>query len=348
MIKTKGRELNTSSITITLLFLYLVIFPLFGNDFSILNITGFMYQILLASSLVLIWGYCGIFSFAQAAFFGIGGYCYGIITLNAQNPALTPVALLVAVASGFVVAGIFGYFLFYGGVNDSFIGIITLCFTMVLETFMQQTAAPKWKIGRVALNGFNGINRIPPLHIGKIAIVDKPFYYVVLVTIIAVYAIYRAVERRNIGYTLKAIQENAHRTSLLGYNVAKIKTLVFACGGAIAALAGVYYTMWGGYIVPTSMNITSATIPIVLAAAGGRKNAAAVYIFGLGYLKFAQSLAAKGTQYAFVVLGALLIIVVLIVPDGIVETLFRFLDRTVLDKIKDKFGKGGVSNVARE
>ena len=252
-------EWNTSSIASLIFFIVLFVYPLFSSGFSILNLTSFMYQMLLASSLVLIWGYCGLFSFAQAAFFGLGGYCYGILTLNWQNNALTPIAMLLSVAFGFAVAGIFGYFLFYGKVNDSFLGVITLCFTLIGETFLQQTADPKWKIGKVALNGFNGINKIPPLTIGSYQVVGVPFYYVVLLTILIVLIVFKRLEKRNAGYALFALRENTHRSSLLGYNASKIKTLVFAAGGGIAALAGVYYTMWGGYIVPTSMNMTSAT-----------------------------------------------------------------------------------------
>lgn len=334
-------EWNTSSIASLIFFIVLFVYPLFSSGFSILNLTSFMYQMLLASSLVLIWGYCGLFSFAQAAFFGLGGYCYGILTLNWQNNALTPIAMLLSVAFGFAVAGIFGYFLFYGKVNDSFLGVITLCFTLIGETFLQQTADPKWKIGKVALNGFNGINKIPPLTIGSYQVVGVPFYYVVLLTILIVLIVFKRLEKRNAGYALFALRENTHRSSLLGYNASKIKTLVFAAGGGIAALAGVYYTMWGGYIVPTSMNMTSATIPIVLAAAGGRKNPIAVYLFSLIYLKFAQVMAANGTQYAYVVLGAILILVVLIVPNGIIDTAFQFIDQFVKEHFTKSTQKEG-------
>jgi len=340
----KKENINSSNIATVLFFGYLFAYPLFSTDFGVLNITSFMYQMLLASSLVLIWGYCGIYSFAQAAMYGLGGYCYGIISLNIGNNALTPLAALLSVAFCFTVAAFFGYFLFYGGVNDSFIGIITLCITLAIETFLQQTAAPYWKIGRVRLNGFNGINKIPALHIGEMSLKGLPFYYVVAVTILIILIIFKLIEKRGTGYAMFSIRENPKRSTMLGYNVAKIKTLVFAFGGAIAGLAGVYYTMWGGYIVPTSMNMTSATMPIVLAAAGGRKNPIAVYIFSIIYLQFSQTLAANGTQYSYVILGALLIVVVLFVPNGIISTLFDWIDSHVFAKLHNSTMKEGKRN----
>ena len=89
------------------------------------------------------------------------------------------------------------------------------------------------------------------------------------------------------------------------------------------------------------MNMTSATIPIVLAAAGGRKNPIAVYLFSLIYLKFAQVMAANGTQYAYVVLGAILILVVLIVPNGIIDTAFQFIDQFVKEHFTKSTQKEG-------
>lgn len=336
MKKTNKIQWNTSSVVSLIFFAVLFVYPSFASGFGILNMTSFMYQMLLASSLVLIWGYCGLFSFAQAFFYGLGGYCYGVIALNFTSRAWTPFAMIGAVLFGAAIAGIFGYFLFYGKVNDSFLGVITLCLTLIGETFLQQTADPKWKVGKVPLNGFNGINGIPPLTIGNYEVTGKSFYYVVLVTILLVLLIFKRIEKRSTGYALFALRENTHRSSLLGYNASKIKTLVFAAGGGIAALAGVYYTMWGGYIVPTSMNMTSATIPIVLAAAGGRKNPIAVYLFSLVYLKFAQTMAANGTQYAYVVLGAILVLVQLLVPNGIIDTIFQAIDRLVGEHLGKK------------
>lgn len=52
--------------------------------------------------------------------------------------------------------------MFYGGVTGIFVGIVTLSCTLVLETFMSQTAGPQWAIGSARLNGFNGMSGMPP------------------------------------------------------------------------------------------------------------------------------------------------------------------------------------------
>lgn len=333
-MKKLGSKINTTMIISVLLYGFLLLYPAFGSNYQIQNMVSFFYQMLLAASLVLIWGYCGIFSFGQAAFFGIGGYVYAIATLNWGNTAFTPLAMLLAMVVGFIVAGIFGYFLFYGGVNDAFMGVITLCFTVACYTFMSQTAGDDWMIGEVRLNGFNGINKVPTLYFGDFKVNGIYLYYFVLAVIILVAVLLKVIEKRPVGYSMIALRENTHRSSLFGYNAAKIKTLVFAVGGMIAALAGVFYAMWGGYIVPSAMDMTKGTIPVVLVAAGGRKNPTAVFLFSLLYLWFSQSLAVVGTEYAFVILGILLILVVIFVPDGLVASMFDYIDRKVFKKGK--------------
>ncbi len=105
----------------------------------------------MALSLAMIWGKAGILSFGQTAFFGIGGYLYGIYTLNVLGSGATWIGILVGVLAGGIVAAILGYFMFYGGVNDVFVGLTTLALTLVLQTFMAQTAGPEWTVGEARL-----------------------------------------------------------------------------------------------------------------------------------------------------------------------------------------------------
>ncbi len=62
--------------------------PAVLSAFQIVQLTVFMIYSLLALSLDLIWGFGGILSFGQAAFFGVGGYCYGIVGINSGSTAL--------------------------------------------------------------------------------------------------------------------------------------------------------------------------------------------------------------------------------------------------------------------
>lgn len=317
------------------LFLFLFAYPLFVTPYKVLNLSYFLSMVFLSLSLSLIWGYSGIFSFGQAAFFGVGGYFYAIFTMNYNSPSLTSVGLIIGILIGAVVALILGYLMFYGGINDVFVGLITLCLTVVLETFMAQTAGPQWKIGNVGLGGYNGINGIPNLSFGSFELIGNNFYYFVLILLLLTYLGLRLFIRSKYGYAVIAIRENRERTKLFGYNVPKIQMFIFAIGGAMASLSGILYAMWGSYMTPSVVGLTAATLPVVLVAAGGRKNLTASIIFTIVYYWFSQSLSASGSEYALIILGVALILVILFVPEGIVVALFRLIDNLLINKNKE-------------
>ncbi len=326
------KNMSMENIATAVLFIILFLYPAFPGvkNYGLLQFTGYFYQLVLACSVVLIWGFTGIFTFAQVAFFGLAGYCYAVVVLNMERPSLTWLATLIAIGFAFLVALVFGYFMFYGGVNESFIGIITLCLTMLCQTFFSQTAdTTKYRIGKAAFNGANGITGLPGLVINGEKISIRAQYFIVLIILCLIVCSLIYIKKQRIGYALIAIRENPSRASLLGYNNAYIKTMTFAVGGAIAGLAGVLYIWWGGYIVPTAMSMTSATIPIVICAAGGRKSPISSMLFGLGYLMFDNYLAYKGSQFSLIILGVVLILVIMLIPNGIVETVLEALDRKI-------------------
>lgn len=325
-------KLNTENIIAALIFLFLFIYPFFVDTYGVMNLAYFLSMVFLSLSLTLIWGYCGIFSFGQAVFFGISGYFYAVFTLNSGITTLTPLGLFLGVLIGGGVAWILGYFMFYGGVNDVFVGLITLCVTLVLETFMGQTAGDQWTVGQVNLGGFNGINSIPSLQAGSFLLTGISFYYVVLITLFIIFLLLKWFAISKLGTAVIAIRENRDRTKLLGYNVPRIQSLVFAMGGALASLSGIFYVSWGNYITPSVFGLASATIPVVLVAAGGRKNVTSALLFTLVYYWFSQTLSASGSEYALVILGLVLIVAILFVPNGLVVALFDAGDHLFFSK----------------
>lgn len=321
-----GKLASTENVFLLFIVIAGILLPVFLNAYRVSVFSYFYTSVLLGFSISLIWGYTGIFSFGQAAFFGIGGYAYGILAKMIENPAFTPVALLVGVVLAALVAAILAYFMFYGGINDVFVGLITMCFTIALSTFMGQTAGTQWQIGGVSLGGFNGITNIPTLHFGSHSLSKVQFYYVTFIIVAAVLIALMVLKRTKIGYALLAIRENRTRSALFGYNVPKIQVIVFTIGGAIAGLAGVLYAAWGQYITPSNLDLDASTLIVVLVAAGGRKNPVAAVIFTMVYSVIANQLSSSGSEYALIILGLVLILVILFVPNGIIASLFDGVD----------------------
>lgn len=308
-------------------------YPLFSDGYTVGNTVYFFVWVFIALSLCLIWGYGGSLSFGQTAFFGIAGYSYGILTINFGSAyGFTLLALVIAVAIAALFAVLVGYFMFFGRIAGVFLGIVTLAVTLMLERFMAQTAGPEWHIGAARLNGFNGMSAMPPLTIpwpGEpiVLFADVGLYYFVLGLLVFVYLALRILMNSSFGNVIVAIRENPERAEMLGYDVRKYQLITFVIGAALAGLSGVLYTVWGQYITPSSMGMTAAALPLIWVAVGGRSDLTSTVIGTLVVLAAFQALTIYGSQYALVFMGVLLVLTVLIAPNGLVLGVMNWLGR---------------------
>jgi branched-chain amino acid transport system permease protein len=307
-------------------------YPLFSDGYTVGNTAYFFVWVFMALGLCLIWGYGGALSFGQTALFGLSGYSYGILTLNFGSAyGFTLLAMLVALVIAVLFSLVLGYFLFYGGITGVFLGIVTLSVTLVFERFMAQTAGPEWKVGSARLNGFNGMSGMPPLTLpwpgGDIVLfADIGLYYLIFGLLVLVYLGMRILVNSRFGNVLVAIRENPERAEMLGYDIRRYQLAAFAVGSCLGGLSGVLYTAWGQYITPSSMGITAAALPVVWVAVSGRGDLTATLFGTLLVLAVFQALTIYGSQYALVAMGLLLVITVLLAPEGLILSAWRKLE----------------------
>jgi branched-chain amino acid transport system permease protein len=292
------------------------------DDAAIGNLAFYLLWSFLAMGLAVMWGHGGILSFGQTAFFGLAGYAYGVLSTNLgagplQSWGSVTLALLVAAAG----SALLGYMICYGKVTGIFIGIVTLSVTLVFETFMAQTAGPQWTLGNARLNGFNGMSGMPSLSVawgGEELAIDGTRFYVLVVVLVAV--TYLGLQRllsSSFGLTLASIRDNPRRAEMLGIDIRLYQMLVFVISGVLAGLSGVLYTVWGSYITPSSMGLTSAALPVIWVATAGRKNIAGTIVCAAGLVWLSEWLAVYGSEYALILMGSILLFVVLIAPQGL-------------------------------
>ncbi|MFO1350603.1 MAG: ABC transporter permease [Gammaproteobacteria bacterium] len=306
--------------------------PNYIDGYTINNFAYFMIWTFMALGLSLLWGYTGILSFGQTAFFGLAGYAYGVITINyGAEYGMTLWALLAALVLAGLFAALLGYFMFYGGIRDVFVGIVTLSVTLVFETFMAQTAGPEWAIGSARLNGFNGMSGMPPLALpggGDLLYLEgNDLFWFVLALLVIVYLALRILVNSKFGNVLVAIRENHTRAEMLGYDIRRYQLIVFVLSAMLAGLSGVLYTAWGTYITPSSMGLTAAALPIVWVAAGGRKDLTATIIATIALVWLSQLLAVNGNQYALILMGVIMLVAVMLTPEGFVVSTVKWLTR---------------------
>ncbi len=296
-------------------------------------------QAILALSLTLVWGHAGIFSLGQAAIYGIGGYAYGFWAINlADNTGESVTAVIAAAAAGTVFATLLGYFVFYGNVTDVYVAIITLAVSLVLFAFVNSTSGRAYRIGEAPFGGYNGMTGIPrltwrlPGGTGHELTRTQFFLFCVAAGLLIAVAI-RLLSRRPFGRIAMALQHNELRTGLLGYDVRWHKLAVFTVGGGIAAFAGALLAAWGRFMSPPVFSLTPAALVVIWVLVGGRGSVSGAFVGVLVVKGFSSWFGGASGDNEPIVLGAILVLIVLALPGGIVAGVSRLMGRADLTRL---------------
>jgi ABC-type branched-subunit amino acid transport system permease subunit len=308
-------------------FVLLFILPQVVSLYGVTQMTVFVAMAVFALSQGFIWGFGGIMSFGQSAFFGLGGYVYAVSVINMGDSTI-PVLLSIAVPAAF--AALLGYFMFFGRISDAYVGVITLTVTIILFNVVNSTSGDFYTIGQAALGGFNGMPNVPPINMpGHPDAAFGPIdtWYFAMGALIVVYVLLRLALASRFGRVVVAIRENETRVQLLGYDARVYKLLVFTIGGGVAGLGGCIFTNWGAFISPTIFGLASAAQVLIFVLVGGLGTLVGPVLgaFGIEYL-----ISIIGTQQTFnanLVLGAVLLGFVLLVPQGVVPVVWSGIAR---------------------
>lgn len=315
----------------TAIALAVAVLPFAVSDiFILLQLTLFMAYGILAMSLGWVWGYGGIFSFGQAAFYGLGGYTYAVVSINMGG---STTALVAGVGLPAAFALFLGYFMFYGRISTVYVAVITLVVSLIFYKFLGHTAGYEYTIGTAHLGGFNGMPALPPINLpGDPAkfVYPEDMFLITGICLLLVYAGLRLLMRSRFGRAVAAVRENELRAELLGYDTRFYKTATFGIGGAVAGLAGVLYANWNAYVSPTVFDLGFSAQIIIWVVVGGLGTLVGPLIGAmlLGFVTIEL-----GTQQSVdvnLILGVILVLFVLAVPEGVApraRALWRRLGR---------------------
>lgn len=276
---------------------------------------------LLALSLAWVWGKAGVFSFGQPLFFGIGAYAYGAASINMEGQQFgTVVSLATALLIGGFVAGLLGYFMFYGRVSNLAVGIVTLAATLTAQTAITATSGGSWKVGSAPLGGENGMTPIPLPSLPGVGDLDiEQLYLLNAFSAAAVLLLLIWLSRRPMGRIAAAVRENEERSELLGYDVRWEKLRAFIVGGLVAGFGGGLFAGWSGIAYPSVFSLSQMALVVVWVLIGGRGSLigpfVAVFLVQLLNHKLSggSGLPAGTSQ---LILGLLMIVFVLVLPGG--------------------------------
>jgi len=311
----------------------LIAVPLFANPYTVILMSSVLTSGILALSLSVLWGYTGVLSLGQGIFYGLGGYVYAVLALNIGGDAAAGTfwASIGAVILVAVPAVMMGAILFYAKLRGVYIAILTLVATMLVETFMVQTTDSFYTIGVADLGGANGMSGIPAVGFdlaGYSISIDgrRPsFYYLVLGLLLMVYLGLRALVNSKFGFIMVACREDPERTAMFGFDVRLLQLGVFAMSASIAGLAGVLNAAHSGYVEPSVFGIQMNILVVIWVAVGGRTQLTGA-VLGALVLQWLNVYFLSGTDYAVLAMGMILIISMMVAPQGLYPA---FVERLV-------------------
>jgi urea transport system permease protein len=297
------------------LFLALFYVPYLMVGYPVFVLPQYMLFGVLALTLCLLWGFAGMVSFGQGAFFAIGAYALGI-TLQRMEGAASPwLGLLLAGVVGAALAGLIGYFLFSADVRDSYFVLVTLAISTIVYVVANSQSD--------LTGGFNGmfVERVSfPLPGGATLSLasDLSAYYTVFAFTLLTYIGFRLLQRSRFGRVLVGIRENEDRTRALGYNTALYKTYAFAVSGGVAGLAGALYATDAGFVSPSLGGVLFSTGVVVWVAVGGREYFVGALIGALAISVLSNALNSLIPAYWQLLLGVLFVLVIVFFRRGLI------------------------------
>ncbi|MGE0768495.1 MAG: urea ABC transporter permease subunit UrtC [Hyphomicrobiaceae bacterium] len=302
----------------------------------------------LALSLDLVWGYCGILSLGHGAFFALGGYAMGMYLMRQigtrgvyAHPILPdfmvflnwkelpyfwygfssfPYALLMIILVPGALAFAFGWLAFRSRVAGVYLSIITqaLTYALMLAFFRND----------MGFGGNNGLTDFKDLLGFPVqAQSTRATLFALSVLLLGLgFLMARVLVTSAFGKVLVGIRDAESRTRFLGYRVENYKLVVFTFSAMLAGLAGALYVPQVGIINPSEFAPANSIEAVIWVAVGGRGTliGAAVGAFVVNYMKTFFTSGALAAYWLFV-LGGMFVFVTLALPKGIVGTLSDYL-----------------------
>jgi len=295
----------------------LVAAPALSRDsFFVDRIGRFLLLAVFAISVDLIWGYGGMFTFGQAAFFGGGGYVVGMLTTREAGilPLSLVVSLTVAVLLSAALALAISYFTFSGpeALRGVEFAVVTLAVSVALERLANA--------GGSVTGGQNGIlisQRLGPFHRGH------GFYLLAALLLVVTYIGVKSLLRSRSGLVFRGIGQNEERIESLGYDVPKVKRWIFALSGSVAGLAGGLFYVHDGIVSPAAVGVGASTLVLLWVVLGGRGTLIGPVVGAIALPYLTARLSGTLLDSWLVVVGVILVLVILVIPAGI----FGFLTR---------------------
>jgi branched-chain amino acid transport system permease protein len=286
-----------------LVVLTLIAMPWFAaqSPYVTVLLIDLLIAVLFAASLHFIMGPAGLHSFGHAAYFGLGAYGAALLIRYLGVPMELSLILAPAVAA----LGAFLYGWFCVRLSGVYLAMLTLAFAQITWAIVYQ-----WDGFTGGSNGLTGVWPAQWLQ-------DKKNYYFLTLglVVISVYVMRRLLYSP-FGYALRAGRDSPLRADAIGIDVKKIQWVAFIVAGTFAGLAGALFAFSKGSISPETLHVSRSIDGLVMVLLGGIQTLAGP-IVGAFTFTWLHDTVARNTEYWRAMLGGIILLLVLLFPQGI-------------------------------
>lgn len=297
---------SVKNIIVAAILILLCIIPSFEKNIYILHVISTIYMnVIVVMGLVVILGFSKQFTLGQAAFYGIGAYSTAILTRNfGMN------FFLAIIVSG-IIAGLFSLIIAIPGTKfkGPWLALVTLAFSEIVKILIVRL--------KFLTGGSEGFDKIPKPSIGNF-IFDNgfKFYYLFFVLVILVLYVTYRVLKSPLGRIWKNVGDNENIASSIGINVFSQRIMAFVLGSIFAGVAGSVYAGYASYLSPHIISLNQTLFFLTILVIGGFESIPGV-IIATATLTIFNNYLLSLYPWDMVIYGAIIILVVNLVPGGI-------------------------------
>ena len=318
---------NLKLALVALILLFVVIFPFITSFYqmSIMN-TALMY-VMLGLGLNIVIGLGGILHLGYIAFFLVGSYSYALLNIHfGLNFWLAlPIGGFLALILGILIA------VPVLRLRGDYLAIVTLAFgeitRIVVENWSSLTGGP---------SGIRSIPRpaIPGIDLNLTDTAKLVYFIMIVLAALTIFITVRLKDSR-IGRALIAMREDEIACQSMGINTTQMKVIAFALGSVFAGVAGVVFAANTTFINPASFTIWESVMVLLIVVLGGMGSIPGVVVSAL-VIKLLPEYLRAFSQYRMLVFGAVLIIMMIFKPDGLLPEKRKHYSFTDEDKAEFK------------
>jgi branched-chain amino acid transport system permease protein len=280
--------------------------PFVLDEYSVNVLVRSLLYAAVALTVDLLWGYLGVLTFGQSAFFGIGAYAVGLISTHLGfTPGLAVLSLGAGLVAAMAVAAIVGWLAFFYGASALYASVISLVLPIVVVQLL--FAGGNFTGSSSGLSGFDSFDDVSV----------ETWFWIAGAFLIVVTACAMRFVTSDAGRVLIAVRENEQRCQYLGLDTPRLKIVVFVVGAAICAAAGYAFACYTTVVSPEQAGFVFGTELVIWVALGGRGT-----ILGpvLGAILIDYESAQLSGDYPFVwqlIIGTVFVAVIVLFPRGL-------------------------------